>query len=363
MRTVTVDLGPRAYDVVVGSGALVRVGELVEGRPRVAVVSQRQVADHWGERVMASLAEAGVKAEMFEIDAGEQAKSMGTVEDLTRRFASWGLLRSDAVVALGGGVVGDTAGFAAAVYHRGIGVVQAPTTLLAQVDAAVGGKVGVNIPEGKNLVGAFHQPLAVLADIDVLASLPERDYRSGVGEILKYACVLDDRLREMIVEDSGRLLGRDPDLLEELVERCVQIKAEVVEGDERELTGVRSRLNYGHTLAHALETLGGYRMTHGEAVAVGVVFAAELARELGRVDDEVVSDHRTLVELLELPLVAHEEVRRTCRATDVIEQMRRDKKAAGGLTFVLAGPDGLDRVEDPNEKAVAAALAAVGISS
>lgn len=363
MRTVAVELGSRAYDVTVGSGALVRVGEVVAGRPRVAVVSQPAIADHWAERVMASLVEVGVKAELFEIGAGEDAKSMATVEDLVRRFAAWGLLRSDAVVALGGGVVGDAAGFAAAVYHRGVGVVQAPTTLLAQVDAAVGGKVGVNVPEGKNLVGAFHQPLAVLADIDVLASLDERDFRSGVGEVLKYACVLDERLREMILAEGERLLAREPAVLEELVERCVQIKAEVVAGDEHELTGLRSRLNYGHTLAHALETLGDYRMTHGEAVAVGVVFAAELARELGRIDDEAVAKHRKLVEVLGLPAVVPAEVRRQCRAADVIEQMRRDKKAAGGLTFVLAGADGLDRVEDPNERAVAAALAAVGIAA
>lgn len=362
MRTVTVDLGARAYDVTIGSGALVRVGEVVDRRRRAAVVSQPQVAEHWGERVMASLAEAQVDAELFEISAGERAKSMETVEDLARRFAAWGLLRSDVVVALGGGVVGDTAGFAAAVYHRGIALVQAPTTLLAQVDAAVGGKVGVNVPEGKNLIGAFHQPVAVLADIDALASLPERDFKSGVGEVLKYACVLDERLRDMILEDSDALLSRDSDLLEKLVERCVQIKAEVIEGDEHELTGVRARLNYGHTLAHAIETLGGYEMTHGEAVAVGVIFAAELARQLDRIDDDAVTKHRTLVELLELPAVVPADVRRGCRAVDVIEQMRRDKKAAGGLTFVLAGPDGLDRVEDPNEKAVTAALAAVGIA-
>lgn len=361
MRRVTVPLERRPYDVVIGPGALVQAGPLLAERPRVAVVSQPAVAERWGERVTSSLAEAGVKAELFEIGTGEEAKSLDTVGALCRAFATWGLLRGDAVVALGGGMVGDVAGFAAAAYHRGVDHLQGPTTLLAQVDAAVGGKTGVNIPEGKNLVGAFHQPVAVLADLDTLTTLPEREYRSGLGEILKYACTLDARLAELILERTGDLVARHLELLGEVVERCVAVKAEVVAGDERELTGLRSKLNYGHTLAHALETLGGYTLMHGEAVAVGVVFAAELARELGRVDHDAVAHHRHLVETLELPTVVPGELAGRFSAADVIAQMRRDKKSAGGLAFVLAGEDGLDRVEDPSEKAVAAALAAVGI--
>lgn len=361
MKRVRVDLERAPYDVVIGPGALVRCGPLLAERSRVAVVSQRAVAERWGERAMASLAEAGVAAELFEIGEGEQAKSLQTVESLCRRFASWGLLRGDAVVAIGGGVVGDVSGFAAATYHRGVDHLQGPTTLLAQVDSSIGGKTGVNIPEGKNLVGAFHQPVAVLADVDTLSTLPEREYRSGLGEILKYACSLDSRLAEIMLERSDDLFAREAGLLEEVVERCATIKAEVVAGDERELTGVRSKLNYGHTLAHALETLGDYDLRHGEAVAIGVVFAAELARELGRVDDDAVAFHRRLVEALELPAVVPGVAAEHLRASDVIAQMRRDKKAKGGLTFVLAGEDGLDRVEDPSEKVVGKALAAVGI--
>ncbi|MBI2168103.1 MAG: 3-dehydroquinate synthase [Actinobacteria bacterium] len=363
MRRVTVPLDRAPYDVLIGPGALVQAGDILRAHARVAVVSQPAVGEHWGERVMSSLAEAGCTAEMFEVGAGEEAKSLSTVDDLCRRFAAWGLLRSDAVVALGGGVTGDVAGFAAAVYHRGVDYLQGPTTLLAQVDSAVGGKTGANLPEGKNLVGAFHQPVAVLADVDTLSSLPEREYRSGLGEILKYACTLDARLGEILRDDHARLLSRDPDLLGEVVERCVAIKAEVVAADERELTGVRSKLNYGHTLAHALETLGGYDLMHGEAVAVGVIFAAELARALDRIDDDAVAAHRDIVDALGLPTVVPGELAGRLRAADVIDQMRRDKKASGGLTFVLAGPAGLDRVEDPAEKALGVALAAVGIGA
>lgn len=363
MRTVRVALERAPYDVVIGPGALVQAGPILADRPRVAVVSQPGVREHWGDRVLSSLAEAGPKAELFEIGAGEEAKSLATVEALCRGFAAWGLLRGDAVVAVGGGVVGDVAGFAAAAYHRGVDHVQGPTTLLAQVDSAVGGKTGVNIPEGKNLVGAFHQPLAVLADLDTLATLPEREYRSGLGEILKYACALDERLAAIVLDRAADLFARDADLLAEVVERCVAIKGEVVAGDERELTGLRSKLNYGHTLAHALETLGSYELMHGEAVAIGVVFAAELARELGRVDDEVVASHRRLVEAVQLPTALPGTLAGPVGATAVVEQMRRDKKAKGGLTFVLAGAGGVDRVDDPSERAVFRALAAVGIGA
>lgn len=362
MRRVTVALPRYPYDVSIGPGALIAAGALLGDRSRVAVVTQPGIMAHWGERLVDALVEVGVTTDVFEIDEGESAKTLTTVEGLCRRFASWGLLRGDAVVALGGGVVGDVAGFAAATYHRGIDYLQAPTTLLAQVDSSVGGKTGVNVPEGKNLVGAFHQPVAVLCDLDTLTTLSDRDYRSGLGEVLKYACTLDERLGEIIRDDTPALLARDPDLVGEVIERSVALKAEVVAGDEHELTGLRSKLNYGHTFAHAIETLGAYELSHGEAVAVGVVFAAELARELHRIDEDAVGEHRELVAALGLSPAVPESLAARVRAGEIIEQMRRDKKAQGGLTFVLAGDGGvLDRVEDPSEKAVAAALAAVGV--
>jgi 3-dehydroquinate synthetase len=298
------------------------------------------------------------------IDDGEPAKSFATVEHLTRRLAAGGVLGGDAVVAVGGGVVGDTAGFAAAVYHRGIAVYQAPTTLLAQVDAAIGGKTAVNLPEGKNLVGAFHQPRGVFADTATLATLPAREYRAGLGEVAKYA-FLDGApeppgdLAERLVRDGAALARRDPGVLTPVVARCAAMKATVVGADEEERTGLRAILNYGHTLAHAIETLADYALLHGEAVAVGMTFAAALARELGRVDDAWVARQQRVLGALDLP----DRVPPGLTADALTEVMRRDKKAAGGLTFVLPGPDGVTRVDDPPPAALAAAFAAVGVGS
>ena len=204
------------------------------------------------------------------------------------RFAAWGLTRNDVVVSVGGGVVCDTAGFAAATYHRGVAVVHVATTLLAQVDAAIGGKTGVNLPEGKNLVGAFWQPAAVLCDTDTLGSLPPREHRSGLGELAKYHFLSGEPLDDLALDAR--------------IARAVAIKAAVVAADERELTGRRAILNYGHTLGHALETSGSYDLRHGEAVAVGLVFAAELARTLDRIDDERVRYHRSVVGAYDLPM-------------------------------------------------------------
>jgi len=234
------------------------------------------------------------------------------------------------VVAVGGGVVTDTAGFAAAVYHRGVGVVHVPTTLLGMVDAAIGGKTGVNLPEGKNLVGAFWQPTAVLCDTDALATLPDRERRSGLGEMAKYHFL------------TGEDLSAEP--LVRRIAACVRIKAAVVAADEREDVGSGTRgraiLNYGHTLAHALETAGRYDVRHGEAVAVGLVYAAELAAELGRIDRARVGDHRRVVDGYGLPSVLPP----GADPDDLVTLMRRDKKAVHGLTFVLDGPDGIEVV-------------------
>ena len=219
-------------------------------------------------------------------------KTLATVDDLCRRFAQWGLLRGDAVVALGGGVVGDTAGFAAAVYYRGVDVVQVPTTLLAMVDSAIGGKTGVNLPEGKNLVGAFHQPLAVLADPGALATLPDREYRCGLGEIAKYALMGDDFVSAHVDRAASRATRRCSPTSSRAAPRSRRATSRA---DELERTGTRAVLNYGHTLAHALETASGHALLHGEAVAIGLVFAAQLAGTLERIDQHVVAHHEYLV--------------------------------------------------------------------
>jgi 5-deoxy-5-amino-3-dehydroquinate synthase len=314
MITVPVDLGDRSYDVLVGSGARHRLLEVMPARARrAAIVTQESVG---------VLVDAGIEQHTFLMDDGEDAKCMETVEDLCRQFARWGLTRNDVVVAVGGGVVTDTAGFAAAVYHRGVDVSHVSTTLLGQVDAAIGGKTGVNIPEGKNLVGAFWQPAAVLCDVEVLGTLPPREYRSGLGEMAKYAFLGADNLRDLP--------------LDEAVAECVRIKADVVAGDERE-GGRRALLNYGHTLAHALETAGHYDLRHGEAVAIGLVYAALLAEHLGRIDMARVEEHVQLVASYDLPV----DLPPGADPEALVDIMGRDKKAVAGLTFVLDGPGGV----------------------
>jgi 5-deoxy-5-amino-3-dehydroquinate synthase len=248
------------------------------------------------------------------------------------------------VVAVGGGVVTDVAGFAAAVYHRGVGVVHVPTTLLGMVDAAIGGKTGVNLPEGKNLVGAFWQPSAVLCDTDALTTLPEREQRSGRGEMAKYHFLTGD---DLLALPLGQRIAA-----------CVRIKARVVAADEREdlaaRTG-RATLNYGHTLAHALETAGSYDLRHGEAVAVGLVYAAVLAHHLGRIGRPRVDEHRRVVDAYGLRASLPE----GADADELLALMGRDKKAVDGLTFALDGPDGVEVVTGVAPEAAAAALDAM----
>jgi 5-deoxy-5-amino-3-dehydroquinate synthase len=343
MRELRVDLGDRSYPVLVGPGAKHALSSVLPpGSHKAAIVTQAGV----GVPV-----EAGGEQATFFIGDGEEAKSMSTVEELCRGFARFGLSRADVVVGVGGGVVTDVAGFAAAIYHRGVAVAHVATTLLGQVDAAIGGKTGVNLPEGKNLVGAFWQPVAVICDTEVLSRLPPREYRSGLGEMAKYAF--------LGVTDLPQLE------LDEAVARCVECKARLVAGDERETEalvapdgsgpagGGRALLNYGHTLGHALETVGHYDLRHGEAVAIGLVFAAHLARHLGRVGDDVVAQHERVVAAYDLP----------CRLPpgvdqgEVVQVMGRDKKATGGgLTFVLDGPHGLEVVRGVPPAAVSAAL-------
>jgi 5-deoxy-5-amino-3-dehydroquinate synthase len=312
----------------------------------VAVVTQESVPVE---------VDPGVEHRVFRIGDGETAKSLATVEELCSAFAGWGLTRADAVVGVGGGVVTDVAGFAAASYHRGLPVVHVATTLLAQIDAAIGGKTGVNLPEGKNLVGAFWQPAAVLCDTTVLETLPEREMACGLGEMAKYHFLGGGDLGGGGPDGGGPGVGHHQGpTLEQRVAMCVRIKAEVVAADERE-AGRRAVLNYGHTLGHALETTGRYDLRHGEAVAVGLVYAAELARSLGRIDDGRVAEHRRVVAGYglsgSLPAGAD--------ADGLMLAMGRDKKAIDGLTFVLDGPAGVEVVTGVDAGLVRATIGAV----
>ncbi len=317
MIRLEVPLGDRSYPVLVGSGARHRLLEVLPvGVRRAAIVTQPGIG--WE-------VDPGVESRIFPIGDGEDAKHLGTVEDLCRDLAQWGATRADVIVAVGGGVVTDVAGFVASVYHRGLPVVHVPTSLLGQVDAAIGGKTGVNLPEGKNLVGAYWQPSAVLCDTETLTTLPPREQRSGRGEMAKYAF--------LGVHDL-------PDLpLDEAVAACVRCKAEVVASDERE-GGRRAILNYGHTLAHALETEGGYDLRHGEAVAIGLVYAAEVARRLGRIDEDRVAEHRRVVAGYDLPL----SLPAGLDPHALVDLFARDKKAVTGTTFVLDGRNGVEPV-------------------
>ncbi len=334
-----------AYEVVVGPGAL---GELAAAIPpatrSAAVVTQP------GIDVELDLAVPWCR---FEVPAGEQAKTMSTVEELCRSFSRAGLTRQDTVVAVGGGVVTDVAGFAAACYLRGVCYLNVATTLLAQVDAAVGGKTGVNLPEGKNLVGAFWQPAAVFCDTSTLSSLPEREWASGRGEIAK--CALLERVPG---EGAPGAALADKDL-EEQIAYCVSLKAAVVAADERE-GGRRMLLNYGHTLAHALEALslerGSPDLRHGEAVAVGLAFAAQLAQGLGRIDRRRVEQHGAVLEAFGLS----GEMPPGLSAAALVEFMVRDKKARHDLTFVLDGPRGIEPVRGVEVGDVVSVLLAMG---
>jgi 5-deoxy-5-amino-3-dehydroquinate synthase len=329
--TVPVELGDRSYDVLIGQGAREWLASVLPAdAKRAAIVTQAGI----------DLAvDPGIEHDVFTIGEGEQAKSLTTVEDLSRAWARWGLTRADVVVGIGGGVVTDVAGFAAAVYHRGVAVVHVPTTILGMIDAAIGGKTGVNLPEGKNLVGAFWQPAAVLCDTDALVTLPPREQRSGMGELAKYH-FLDPQTRDL-----------DALPLDERIAECVRIKASVVTADERE-GDRRAVLNYGHTLAHALETADRYDLRHGEAVAIGLVFAAELANVIGRIDEERVHDHRRVVAAYDLPSTLPADVDRD----ELVMLFGRDKKAIGGVTFILDGPDGVEPVRDVPREAIDSAL-------
>jgi len=327
---VTVPLGERSYDVLVGHGAAQFLGTMIpESARRAAIVTQPGLPLEIA---------ANIPHERFEIGRGEQHKTLETIGELCSGFARMGLTRNDVVIGVGGGMVTDVAGYAAASYHRGVPAVHVATTLLGMVDAAIGGKTGVNLPEGKNLVGAFWQPSGVVCDLDALDTLPEREVRCGYGEMAKYHFLTGDDLLAMDLTTR--------------VARCVEIKAEFVAADERE-GGRRALLNYGHTLAHALEVATEHRLAHGEAVAVGLMFAAHLAQITGRIGIERIDEHFAVV---------GEEYR---LGTDLpagldphhlVELMRRDKKALDGLTFVLDGVDGVEVVTGIGDEPVLAAL-------
>ena len=334
---ITINLGNRSYDTLVGRGLLGETGGFVSdslgGRNSGAcvVVSDSNVGPLYREVVEDSLSAAGFRATYVEVPAGEASKCLTCAESVCRQMAQVGLDRGSFLVALGGGVIGDLAGFAASVFFRGIPYVQIPTSVVAQVDSSVGGKTGVNIPEGKNLVGAFHQPKLVLADAETLRTLPDREYREGFAEIIKHAGIRDAEMVPMIkavVDVSDRAdLG-------DLIARNVSIKAAVVAEDEQERSGTRALLNFGHTIGHAIESSAGYGvLLHGEAISIGLAAAIHLSRKIAGLSEPDANVLLDLLRLFELPLSIGADV----EGGAILAAMKRDKKFdAGKIRFVLA---------------------------
>lgn len=359
---VRVPLAGAAYDVAIGPGLLDEVDVLVPWPAHAttaAIVTNATVWSRYGERVAGACERAGLAVHRVDVADGEQAKSPESLVAVWQRLAALGLRRTDVVIALGGGVVGDLAGFAAATWNRGVAVVQVPTTLLAMCDAAVGGKTGVNLPQGKNLVGAFHQPVAVVADTATLATLPVRERRAGLGEVAKYGFIADPEVLARLEARPGDAVAGDAELLADVVARGVAVKADLVARDERE-AGDRALLNYGHTIGHAIESATGYATyLHGEAVGLGMVAAARLGEALGVSAPGLAERTVALLDALGLPTGGVVADPAAVRAA-----IGRDKKARGsgeaGWRFVLCEHPGRARVVDaPSPTAVDDAIASL----
>jgi 3-dehydroquinate synthase len=340
-RTVGVGLGERAYEVVIGPGLIDEAGPrllpFLKNR-RVAVVSDETVWALHGLRLTAALDRSGIDVFPVIVPPGEQTKSFAGLADVTDRLLALELDRGDLIVAFGGGVVGDLAGFAAAIYKRGVDFVQIPPTLLAQVDSSVGGKTAIDTPRGKNLVGAFHQPRLVLADLDVLATLPDREMRAGYSEVIKYGLLGDFGFFEWLEVQGRQVLAREPAALLNAVARSVEMKAEIVAEDEKE-QGRRALLNLGHTFGHALESETGYGETllHGEAVAAGQAMAFRFSAAQGLCEAQDATRAQAAIAAAGLPTRLADVPGHPFIADRLLRHMAQDKKAEGGrLTFILA---------------------------
>jgi 3-dehydroquinate synthase len=351
--TVDVLIDP-PYPVIIGTGLLGELGRILDGRHKVAILHQPVLAQT-AEVIRNHLSDKGIDAHRIEIPDAEGGKELPVVGFIWEVLGRIGVGRKDAIVSLGGGAATDVAGFAAATWLRGVDIVHVPTTLLGMVDAAVGGKTGINTDAGKNLVGAFHQPAAVLIDLTTLETLPRNEIVAGMAEIVKAGFIADPVILDLIEADPDAALDPTGAVLPELIRRAVAVKAEVVAADERE-SQLREILNYGHTLAHAIERRERYQWRHGAAVSVGLVFAAELGRLAGRLDDDTAERHRSILASLGLPVTYDADA-----LPQLLEYMAGDKKTrAGVLRFVVL--DGLakpGRLEGPDPSLLAAAYAEV----
>lgn len=346
-QTVCVSLGPRTYEILIGAGVYGRAAETVwrwqiqhlgkpPAKPAGLIVTDDNVArtPHL-QQVLDNLTAAGWTCEPCVIPAGEPSKSLDVISRIYDRLIELKADRKTTVFGLGGGVVGDAAGFVAATYARGVPFIQIPTTLLADVDSSVGGKVGVNHPQAKNMIGAFYQPFGVLIDTTALQTLPDREYRSGLAEVVKYGVILDADFFAQLEQQVDALNRRDPETLSSVIARCCRLKADIVEKDEFERTGLRAALNYGHTFGHAFEALSGYgELLHGEAVSIGMLCASRLAVRRGLIGDDVTNRQLKLLQALHLPTSVPEPL--LARPAEILSRMQLDKKTESGiLRFVL----------------------------
>lgn len=354
MESVRVNLGPRSYDITIttaDTAGLAAFALATLPTSKLALVVADTNTAPLGTAIEALLRSVGFRTGFAVVPAGEDSKSPAQLASLYDALYDLAADRQTAVVAVGGGVVGDLAGYAAATYNRGLPLLMVPTSLLAMVDSSVGGKTGINHPGGKNLIGAFHQPAGVWIDTTHLSTLPDREFRSGIAEVVKYGIILDAAFFEALEARAGAILAREPEVIVEIIARSCYLKADVVERDEREETGLRAILNYGHTFGHAFEAVGGYgAWLHGEAVAAGMSCAARLAEKVGRVDSDLRRRQNALLEAFGLPTAP----RTDWPLDELLSVMRRDKKtAAGRFRFVLPWRIGaVELIDDVPESAV-----------
>ena len=333
MSVLTVSLGTNSYDILIASGTLSSLGKECAARGlagHAAVITNRTVAALYADVVRSSLADAGYSVSLIEIPDGEKFKNVETLNYVYDELIEAGIDRHSFIVALGGGVVGDLAGFAAATYLRGVPFVQVPTTLLAQVDSSVGGKTAIDHKRGKNLIGAFYQPRLVLIDVDTLKTLAQREFHAGLAEVAKYGVAIDKVFFEFLEQNTDRIMNMDQECLAQVIQRCCELKAHVVELDEKE-TGLRAILNYGHTLGHAIETLSGYcELVHGEAIAIGMKLAAHISMKLGHCSQEDVIRISNLLSAFCLSLTPP-----TVERSRLIAAVMTDKKCQSGMIHFI----------------------------
>ncbi|MCL1981045.1 MAG: 3-dehydroquinate synthase [Proteobacteria bacterium] len=349
-QTIQVGLGERSYPITIGTGIFEHIGARLKAlgfAKRYAIISDDRVASLYGRHLREILHGAGLDCELITFPAGEASKRLGTIEQLASKLAGQGLDRQDGLIALGGGVTGDMTGFLASIYMRSICFIQIPTSLLAQVDSSVGGKTGVDLAQGKNLLGTFYQPRAVFIDTEVLHTLPREEFLGGMAEVIKYGASLDADFFAWLGQKQKNILGLDSPVIMEMIRRCCELKAKVVEQDERE-GGLRRVLNFGHTIGHAVEAASGYRLNHGFAVAIGMRAVAELAIRIGLADSSVGVEMVQLLRAYHLPIdIPPEFDRASLRAYLAI-----DKKTVGGrIHFVLPERIGKVRITDQIEEA------------